>query len=139
MSEYKDRLEERITKFPEAAAVLETPIASLRLKEKYPWAKSAIVCIEYYGKYKFPVSLQGMYAKSFLLSSAVPEYPNRKGKRDFEKWMTSKGIHYEGGEPICRGKFFRSDRQRLPQVWEFSEKIISSTDRKVHGMDLKAI
>ena len=93
--EYKERLKERIEKFPEAPAVLETPIASLKLKEKYPWAKSAIVCTEYYGKYKFPASLQGMYAKSFLLSSAVPEYPNHEGKINFEKWMTSKGICHE--------------------------------------------
>ena len=94
--EYKERLKERIAKFPEAAAVLETPLASLRLKENYPWAKSAIICTEYYGKYKFPASLQGMYAKSFLLSSDVPEYPNHKGKESFEKWMISKGIQFEG-------------------------------------------
>ena len=35
--EYKERLKERIAKFPEAAAVLETPLASLKLKENYPW------------------------------------------------------------------------------------------------------
>lgn len=29
--EYKERLKERIAKFPEAAAVLETPLASLKL------------------------------------------------------------------------------------------------------------
>ena len=50
--EYKERLKERIAKFPEAAAVLETPLTSLKLKENYPWAKSAIICTEYYGKYK---------------------------------------------------------------------------------------
>ena len=41
---YKEHLKERITKFPEAAAVLETPLVSLKLKENYPWAKSAIIC-----------------------------------------------------------------------------------------------
>ena len=104
--EYKESLKERIAKFPEAAAVLETPLASLKLKENYPWAKSAIICTEYYGKYKFPASLQGMYAKSFLLSSDAPEYPNHKGKESFEKWMISKGIQYEGGETNMPGKIF---------------------------------
>lgn len=106
LDEYKERLKERLAKFPEAASVLETPIASLKLKENYPWARSAIVCTEYYGKYKFPASLQGMYAKSFLLSSAVPEYPNREGKAAFEQWMTSAGIHYAGGETNMPGKIF---------------------------------
>lgn len=106
LDEYKERLMERISKFPESAAVLETPLASLKLKENYPWAKSAVVCTEYYGKYKFPASLQGMYAKSFLLSSAVPEYPNSKGKADFELWMTSTGIWYEGGKTNMPGKIF---------------------------------
>lgn len=103
---YKERLEERIAKFPEAVSVLETPLASLKLKEHYPWARAAIVCTEYYGKYKFPASLQGMYAKSFLLSSAVPEYPNRKGKASFERWLASEGIHYEGGETNMPGRIF---------------------------------
>lgn len=91
---------------PEAVSVLETPLASLKLKEHYPWARAAIVCTEYYGKYKFPASLQGMYAKFFLLSSAVPEYPNRKGKASFERWLASEGIHYEGGEINMPGRIF---------------------------------
>ena len=102
--DYKERLKERIEKFPEAAAILGTSFTNL--KENYPWAKSAIICTEYYGKYKFPASLQGIYAKSFLLSSDVPEYPNRKGKEHFEKWMTSKSIHYEGGKTNMPGKIF---------------------------------
>lgn len=95
---YKDLLNERMERFPESAAVYESPVAYLRLKDDYPWAKSVIVCTEYYGKYKYPKSLRGRYAKSFLMSSAVPEYPGRKGKEEFEQWMQKEKIRFEGGE-----------------------------------------
>ena len=81
LDEYKERLKERLAKFPEAASVLETPIASLKLKENYPWARSAIVCTEYYGKYKFPASLQGMYAKSFPEEKLFRNIPTVKAKQ----------------------------------------------------------
>lgn len=103
---YGARLRERIEKFPEGEAVLESPIKFLNIKENYPWARSIIVCAEYYGKYRFPASLQGKYAKSFLMSSAVPEYPNRVGKKAFEEWMTEIGIRYAGGETNMPGKIF---------------------------------
>ena len=98
LDEYNNRLKERIEKIPESVVVLKSPIAFLKLQENYPWAKSVVVCAENYGKYRFPSSLQGKYAKSFLLSSSLPEHPNRKGKEAFEQWMTKAGIHYAGGE-----------------------------------------
>lgn len=42
----------------------------------------------------------------FILSSAVSEYPNRKGKMDFEQWMTAADIHYVGGENNMPGRIF---------------------------------
>lgn len=98
LDEYRERLHERMEKYPESVAVYESPLAYLRLKEDYPWAKSIVVCTEYFGKYKFPASLRGRYAKSYLMSSSVPEYPGRKGKEAFERWMAETGIRFEGGE-----------------------------------------
>ena len=102
LDEYKTRLEQRISQFPESAMIYGD--AFLRLNEKYPWAKSVIICTEFYGKYKFPESLQGKYAKAFLLSSSVPEYPGRKGKSDFETWMSDVGIRFAGGETNLPGR-----------------------------------
>lgn len=96
---YSNQLKERIDKFPESAAVYGFADSYSHLKRDYPWAKSMIVCTEWYGKYRFPSSLQGRYAKAFLLSIATaPDSREHKGKEDFEKWMYENGIHFEGGE-----------------------------------------
>lgn len=101
---YKDHLEKRMDRFPESAAVYESPVRFIRLKELYPWAKAVIICTEYYGRFRFPDSLQGRYAKSYLMSSAVPEHPARDGKKAFEKWMREEGVRFEGGETNMPGK-----------------------------------
>ena len=99
---YRTNLEQRISQFPESAAVYGDGF--LRLSENYPWARSVIVCTEYYGKYRYPESLREKYAKAFVLSSSVPEYPKRKGKADFEAWLTGKGIRLAGGETNMPGR-----------------------------------
>ena len=34
-------------------------------KKRFPWARSVVICTFWLGKYRFPASLQGRYAKSF--------------------------------------------------------------------------
>lgn len=104
LDDYKRHLETRIGQFPESASVYGS--AFLKLRENYPWAVSAVICTEYYGKYKYPVSLRGRYAKAFLLSSSVPEYPGRLGKKNFEEWLHTAGIRFAGGETNLPGRIF---------------------------------
>ena len=106
LDEYKKQLEERMTKCPESAPFYESQTTYTRTKENYPWAKSVVICTEYYGKYRFPQTLRNKYAKAFLLSSSVPEYPLRKGKDDFEKWMAASGIRFTGGATHLPGRIF---------------------------------
>ena len=71
---YKDRLTKRLEDVPESKAVYAHSKAFLTLKENYPWAQSVVVCTEYFGNYKFPVSLRNRYAKGLLLSLAnIPD------------------------------------------------------------------
>ena len=65
---YKDRLTKRLEDVPESEEVYAHSKAFLALKDNYPWAQSIVVCTEYFGNYKFPVSLQKRYAKGLLLS-----------------------------------------------------------------------
>lgn len=36
-------------------------------KSRFPWAKSIVILVFDYGKYRFPESLQGKYGKAFFL------------------------------------------------------------------------
>ena len=53
---YKERLIKRLEDVPESKEVYAHSKDFLALKEKYPWAQSIVVCTEYFGDYKFPVS-----------------------------------------------------------------------------------
>lgn len=96
---YKDRLTKRLEDVPESKAVYAHSKAFLTLKENYPWAQSVVVCTEYFGNYKFPVSLRNRYAKGLLLSLAnIPDGVEAKRRRSFETWLHSKNIQFIGGE-----------------------------------------
>ena len=96
---YGERLEERISRIPMSSMVYDGLRGFADLKKLYPWGKAAIVTIYWLGKYKFPASLQGHFAKGFLLSpETVPESRDNQGKLRFQQWMTEQGIRWEGGE-----------------------------------------
>lgn len=99
LDSYKDRLEQRLEAVPESKDIYAHTKSFLELKEKYSWAQSIVVCTEYYGKYKFPVSLQKRYAKGLLLSlSNIPHSDEFERRRSFETWLGENGIRYIGGE-----------------------------------------
>ena len=96
---YGERLREREAKIPESKAVYQGLSGFTRLQEDYPCAKSALVCTNWLGKYRFPKELQGKYAKSFLLSAdSLPDSPQRQQKLAFEAWLTEQGVRFLGGE-----------------------------------------
>jgi len=69
------------------------------LKERYPWAKSVVICTTWLGKYRFPHSFQGKYAKAFFLAAdAVPDSPRHEQKQQFVAWLQAQGLRIEGGE-----------------------------------------
>ena len=96
---HKDRLTKRLEDVPESEDVYAHSKGFLALKDNYPWAQSIVVCTEYFGNYKFPVSLQKRYAKGLLLSLAnTPDGVEAKRRRFFERWLRSKNIQCIGGE-----------------------------------------
>ena len=68
LDKYNEYLDERINKIPESAMVYAFSDLFKNLKEVYPWAKSIIILTDWLGKYRYPESLNGRYAKSFMLS-----------------------------------------------------------------------
>ncbi len=96
---YKKLIEARLEKFPHVAPIYAFSEMFCNLETLYPWAKSVIVCTFYIGRYRYPASLRGRYAKSFMLSpDTVPQSPEHQKKTAFEDWLREEGIRVEGGE-----------------------------------------
>ncbi len=85
---YEERLAERTTRVPQSAAFYQKAVgAFLRIRESYPWARSALVCTVWLGKYRYPKALRGRYAKSFFLSpEGVPDCQAHQNTLRFEAW-----------------------------------------------------
>lgn len=66
-------------------------------KERFPWAKSIVVLVYEYGKFRFPKELQGKYGKAFFLE---PEKTSsaRFDLDSLEAWFRENDIRAEGGE-----------------------------------------
>lgn len=96
---YKERLDERKNKVPQSKDFYERMDGFTKIQERYPWAKAIIICTTWLGKYRYPKSLQGKYAKSFFLSpESVPDCKAHQDKIRFETWLTEHNICWEGGE-----------------------------------------
>ena len=107
MKEYQQHLAERIRQFPQSAAIYHKMESFSQLTTQYPWAKSAIVCITWLGKYRYPKSLQRKYAKAYMLSShTVPHSKEHQQKLFFEQWLTEQGIQFDGVSRSAPGYLF---------------------------------
>lgn len=96
---YAARLRERQEKIPASKAVYANMERFTELKERYPWAKSVVICTTWLGKYRFPQSFQGKYAKVFFLAAdAVPDSPRHEQKQQFTVWLQAQGLRIAGGE-----------------------------------------
>lgn len=92
---YDDMLKERIKSVPSSEGFYQGMMTFSHVKERYPWARSLIICVHDYSKYRYPEEIQGRYAKAFFLS---PEEGRTDGydKDGFETWLTAHGIRWDG-------------------------------------------
>lgn len=94
---YDKMLEKRIEDVPASEGFYGGFLKGMDTKNRFPWAKSIVILVFNYGKFRFPKELQGKYAKAFFLE------PEKKSKdqmdlESFEKWFVENGIRAEGGE-----------------------------------------
>ncbi|MCL2335961.1 MAG: epoxyqueuosine reductase [Firmicutes bacterium] len=66
---YQEKLAARIAAFPESAVMYSRFYPFADVRQKFPWAKSLVVCIRGYGKYKIPAGLRGHIATAYLFDS----------------------------------------------------------------------
>ena len=96
MSGYEDKLNERIACFPETQPQVKNFYRFACLQEVYPWAKSIVVCVRYYGKYAIPEHLEGMIAKYYLVDSRIDRNAGEhQDSLRFEAYMQDLGLRTE--------------------------------------------
>lgn len=98
MEPYRARLEERMQAVPESSPFYAPIYANADLKERFPWAKSLVVCTRWYGKYRYPEQLRGRYAKAFFLSpDGDKDSQAYKQKQTLRQWFDEQGIRWDSG------------------------------------------
>ena len=105
MEGYKARFQERLEQVPQSVPFYQQIAGITRIAERFPWAKSLVVCTTWLGKYRYPKALQGKYGKAFLLSpSSDRNCPAYREKLRFEQWFRDQGIRCAGGDRYGHGK-----------------------------------
>ncbi len=96
MAGYREKLDERIRLFPEVKPAYEGFYKFGQLEKEYPWAKSIVICVVRYGKYKVPENMEGLIGKYYLfdfrLDQHTKEYQN---SIQFEAYLKERGIRAE--------------------------------------------
>ena len=82
VSGYEERLDERIRSFPESAVMYNSLRRYAHVREKFPWAKSLVVAVWEYRKYKIPESLHGRIGLSYQFDGRIDPASESFQKRD---------------------------------------------------------
>lgn len=94
--------QKRISDIPESLHFYQGAGGLDKTKERFPWAKSIVILVFDYGKFRYPGEMRGRYGKAFFL-----EPGKKSGARfDLEKleaWFQENGIRAEGGEHYGSG------------------------------------
>lgn len=94
---FEQLYQKRLTDVP-ASEPFYKGVGNLRkTRERFPWAKSIVILVFDYGKFRFPKELQGKYGKAFFLQPE-PESKQRFDLKRLEKWFDENNIKADGGE-----------------------------------------
>ena len=66
LEEYGHQLNERIQKVPSSEKFYQSQKRFTNLQQKFPWAKSAVIVADNYGKYRIPEQVKGHIGKTYL-------------------------------------------------------------------------
>jgi epoxyqueuosine reductase len=93
---YKDKLDERVSSYPQSALMYYQFYPFADVKQKIPWAESLVVCVYEYDKYAVPESLKGRIGKAYLFDGRKDKRSDAFiAKESLIKYMEGMGIKAE--------------------------------------------
>jgi epoxyqueuosine reductase len=96
-AEYARAVRERMARFPSARALYEPMLARSEPQARAPWARSAVVCIRRYGKYRVPDALAGHIGRTYLFDRRVADCPDHEMPAIFGEGLKKMGLRVRRG------------------------------------------
>jgi epoxyqueuosine reductase len=93
MKEYADKLDENSARFPESKLFYDKVLKHYAFPQNsHEWAKSIIICVSYYGKYKLPEN-NGHFGKTYLFDARMDKDAKEYTARIlFETYLNELGL-----------------------------------------------
>lgn len=90
--EFIENVEKRINHFPQSQGFYEKLIQYGYPEKSAEWAKSIIVCISRYGKFRIPSRLRNLVGKYYLVDGRLPYSVEYAACQQFETWLQGMGL-----------------------------------------------
>lgn len=95
--DYEGALRKSASADIDAAARYTSMLARARPAERLKWAKSIVVCVRRYGKYKLPEELVGHIGRNYLCDSRNKSCPDNEIDHKFVEGLRELGVRYKRG------------------------------------------
>ena len=93
MKGYAEKLSARIERFPDCEPKMKYFYNFASPEQKFPWAKSVVICVRHYGKYKIPKSVSGLIGKYYLTDGRQnPEAESFHATDLFSEFLREQGL-----------------------------------------------
>ncbi|MEI6970549.1 MAG: 4Fe-4S double cluster binding domain-containing protein [bacterium] len=111
--DYAAAIDERIRRFPEAAALYGEMRHRADPRAKNPWVRSAIVCLRRYGKYDLPPEPIGLIGRSYLADRRFAGCPDHDMPKRMKAGLIELGLRVRTGGVPCRAAAVRAGLARF--------------------------
>ncbi len=101
LEDYEIRLNERIEKVPSSNLFYQNQKRLTNLQQLFPWAKSAVIVADHYGKYKIPEQVNGHIGKTYLFEARTDT-----GSEGYERSVSMERYLQEIGLKISSDRKF---------------------------------
>lgn len=94
LKEYLACLDKRIQRFPKSRRLYERLYDFGSPEKKEEWAKSIIVCVRRYNKYRIPPEASRYFGKAYLFDGRLPCSEEYRGTVLFEEYLRDLGLSF---------------------------------------------
>jgi epoxyqueuosine reductase len=111
--DYRRAIEDRQRRFPEAAGLYAAMLGRADPRGSAPWARSVIVAVRDYGKYRLPPGLVGHIGRNYLADRRIAACPDAAGPKRMKEGLMALGIRVKMGGVPCRAAAVRCGFVRI--------------------------
>ena len=102
LKEYSVHLDRRIERFPQSRGLYESLHDLSSPEKKAEWARSIVVCVRRYNKYRIPEGLDQYFGKLYLFDGRLKCSDEYKSAALFETYLGDLGLSFFKGSTAAR-------------------------------------